>query len=73
MARPIDPQRIEVIDDATAEMFRRMSGAERVAAGFAMFDFGSRVIEASVRGAHPDWDDAAVRAEVARRCLGDVA
>lgn len=67
MSQPLDPRRIEVIDDATAEMYRRQSGAESVRAGLSMFGFAVRVVLSSVRDQHPDWTQAQIEAEAARR------
>lgn len=68
---PLDPRRIEVIDDKTAEILRKMTPQERVERGLAMGEFGRTVIAARVRDIHPDWDEAKVRAEVMRRFRGD--
>jgi hypothetical protein len=67
----IDPRRIEVIDDQTAEIYRRMSPAERVQRGLEMGSFARAVIECRVRELRPDWTDDQVRSEVARRFAGD--
>jgi len=70
---PIDPRRIEVIDDATAELLRRQSGMESLATAFEMFEFATRVLTCSVREQHPDWDESSVSQEVARRLHGEAA
>ena len=69
MTRDFDIRRIEVIDDATAEMFRWMTPAERVRLGLASRDFAARMMAAGVRFQHPDWPEAAVHDEVRRRFL----
>jgi hypothetical protein len=66
----IDPRRIEVIDDATAEMYRRMTPVERIKRGLAMGAFARKIIAAGVRAAHPAWSEAEVRKETARRFAG---
>lgn len=68
---PLDPRRIEVIDDRTAEILRRMTPEERVERGLAMGNFGRAIIEAGVRHRHPDRDDTQVREAVLRRFRGD--
>jgi hypothetical protein len=65
----IDPKRIEVVDDAVAEILRRKTPAERIALGFAANRTVRLVVEGGIRSNHPDWDDERVRAEVARRML----
>lgn len=47
---------------------RRMSGEERVRRAAAWYEALHAVMAAGVRGQHPEWDDARVRAEVRRRC-----
>jgi hypothetical protein len=66
----IDPRRIEVIDDATVAVLRRMSPIERVRRGLGMGDFARTTIEAGVRHTYPSWDDRRVRSEVRRRFAG---
>lgn len=73
MSQPLDPRRIEVIDDATAAMYRSQTGAESVRAGLAMFDFDVEVVRSSVRQRHPDWTPSQVEAEAARRLYPDAA
>ncbi|HEY7117402.1 MAG TPA: hypothetical protein VH475_12495 [Tepidisphaeraceae bacterium] len=67
--RSIEASRIEMVDDAVAEILKRKTPAERIALGFAANRTVRLVIEGSVRSQHPDWDDAAIRAAVARRML----
>jgi hypothetical protein len=67
--RRIDLARIEVMDDAVAEILRRKTPAERIAMGFAANRAVRLVIEGSIRSDHPDWSDSAVRAAVAKRML----
>jgi len=62
---------IEVIDDDMAEVLRGKTGFERLRLGGVLFRSASRLIEQSIRNSHPDWDDAAVRRELARRIAGD--
>jgi hypothetical protein len=63
----LDPGQIEVIDDALAEVLRRKTPAERIAMIFAANRTMRLLIEGSLRTRHPDWDDARLLAEVARR------
>ncbi len=69
MAREIDPRRIELLDEPTAAMYRRMSGMERLRVAFGAQEFAARVVEARVRREHPDWTDDQVHPEVSRRLL----
>ena len=67
MVMPIDPRQIEVIDDDMAAVWRAKSGEERLRIANRMFLFARRTILADVRAEHPDWDDARVNRELARR------
>ena len=62
--------RIEVIDAATAAMYRRMTPLERVMRGLGACAFARGVIRASVKAKHPEWSEEAVEREVARRFAG---
>lgn len=70
MSRALDPRRVEVLDELTAAMYRRMSGMERLRVAFGAQYFASRIIEARVKREHPDWTDDQVYSEVSRRLLG---
>lgn len=65
----IDPRRIEVVDDAVADILRRKKPYERVQMVFEANRLARAIVETSLRGRHPDWDDVQVRREVARRML----
>jgi hypothetical protein len=65
-----DPRRIEVIDDATAAMFRAMTPAQRVAATAQAHRTARALVAAGVRHQHPDWTDEQIAREVARRMRG---
>jgi hypothetical protein len=62
--------RIEVIDDATAAMFRAMTPAQRVAQTASAYRAARILAAAGVRHQHPDWSDEQVAREVARRVSG---
>jgi hypothetical protein len=65
----IDPRRIEVVDDAVAEILMCKTHAERLALAFDANRTVRSVVEGAIRSDHPDWDDTAVRRELARRML----
>jgi hypothetical protein len=64
------PPRVEVIDDATAAMFRAMTPAQRVASALRAHRMARQFVTAIVRSGHPDWADELVNREVARRMSG---
>ena len=61
--------RIEVIDHAMAEVYRRMTTDQRLAVAHGMWRYARQRLEAAVRWQHPGWDAAAVNREVSRRLL----
>jgi hypothetical protein len=65
----IDLSRMEVVDDAMAEVFRRKHPSERIRIGFEIWMSCRRMLEAHLRRAHPDWRDEAIQREIARRLL----
>jgi len=62
-----DPKRIEVVDPEMAEILRHKTTEERIAMIFAANRTMRKVIEGHLRTDHPDWDDAQIQAEIARR------
>ena len=61
---------IEVMDDAMAEVLRRMTGEQRLKIMLGLCRTGRKLVEANVRANHPDWDDSRVRRAVAERIAG---
>ena len=66
---PLDPSKIEVMDERMAEVYRNKTPAERLAIAHGMWRYARERIEATVRREYPDWDRQAVNGEVARRLL----
>lgn len=48
------------------EIYRRMSGAERLALAFEISEFAREFCLAGIRRRHPDWGEAEVRHEMVR-------
>ena len=69
MPRRPEVRRIEVVDEAVAEVLRRKTPAERVAMIQASNRTMRLLIAGHLRALHPEWDDQAVAREVARRML----
>jgi len=63
----LDDGQIEVLDDAQAEVLRRKTVCERVAMIFAANRTMRLVIRGHLLTRHPDWGEARIEAEVARR------
>jgi hypothetical protein len=63
----IDTRRIEVIDDLSASVMRRMSPAKKIEMIDAMARQAWLIIESNVRSMHPDWPEPRVRQEIVRR------
>lgn len=69
MKSRLDPRRVEVIDEAVAEILRRKRPSDRLRMGFDLWAWAHDMLMAHIRHIHPDWDQKAVRDEVARRFL----
>lgn len=63
----LDPGQIEVVDEAVAEVLRRMTPAERIALASDAHRTARALIEGQVRSQHPEWDDEQVRRETVLR------
>jgi hypothetical protein len=59
--------RVERLDEATLQMLRSKTPAERLAIAFDCNRTMRLRLEGHLRTYHPDWDDAQVAAEIARR------
>ncbi len=65
----LDKGQIEVVDDAVAQVLRAKTPTERVGMLLAANRTMRLVIEGGLRTRHPEWLDARISAEVARRML----
>ena len=63
----IDVRRIEVMDDAMAEVLRRKTPAERLAIGFGLWRSARKLLRGQLASLHPEWDAQRLAQEVARR------
>ena len=63
----IDPRNIEVVDDEMAEVYRAMTGAQRLKIASDMFASARRMIASHLAAEHPDWDERRIQEETARR------
>ena len=63
----IDPRNIEVVDDDMAEVFRGMTGAQRLKIANDLFESARRMIASHLATEHPDWDERRIQEETARR------
>ncbi|MBL8822947.1 MAG: hypothetical protein JNJ77_10200 [Planctomycetia bacterium] len=61
------PKKLDVMDDATADMPRKKTPAERLAMVSDANDNLRILVAAGVRWQHPDWDEAQVQKEMVRR------
>lgn len=67
MEHEFDIRRIEILDDATVEMYRRLDGAARLQIAGQLFESAWNMITAGVRDRYPSWTEEQVRSEVVRR------
>lgn len=69
----LDPGQIEVIDDASAQIYASKSPAERLRIASGMWRSAKKLITASVKSQYPHWSDQEISREVIRRLSeGDV-
>lgn len=61
------PRDFEVVDDAMAQIYAAMTGADRLAMTSGMFRSARDMLLAHLRAEHPDWGQDRVRREAARR------
>lgn len=66
---PVNPRRIEVMDEQTLAVCRQKSSAELLAVGFSMWRYARARMESAVRWQYPELADAEVWREVSRRLL----
>ena len=60
----------EVVDEQLAAILRTKTAAERIAMAADANDTVRLMTAAGIRYCHPDWSEAQVQQEVARRMLG---
>jgi hypothetical protein len=60
-------RRIEVVDDAMAEVLRRKTPAQRIAIGFGLWQSARKSLLFQLASKNPDWDRSQVEREAARR------
>ncbi len=63
----MDWRRIEVMDEAMAEVLRRKTPAERLAIGFGLWRSARKLLRGQLASLHPEWDAQRLEREVARR------
>jgi hypothetical protein len=67
--RKVEVRRIEVVDEAVAEILRHKTPAERIEMAFQCGRTFRAVIARHIRMIHPDWSDEEVAEELARRTV----
>ena len=60
-------RQIEAMDDAMAEVYRTKTAAQRLAISNQMYLFARRMIRTQVAARNPEWTDAQITRETARR------
>ena len=65
MIAPI--HKIDMIDDAMADILRQKTPAERLAVANGMWRFARDMLQATIARQHPDWSEEEVNRLVARR------
>jgi hypothetical protein len=63
----LDDGQIEVLDDAVAELLQSKSSSERLNIANGMWKSAMKLIAATLRTQHPEWDETHIAAEVSHR------
>ncbi|MCJ7589083.1 MAG: hypothetical protein MUQ00_14465 [Candidatus Aminicenantes bacterium] len=58
---------MESLEDAMAAVYRDKTPLERLRIAFGLWSSTSIMLAGLLRSLHPDWEDAKIREEVARR------
>ena len=61
------PIRIEAVDSIMAAVLRQKTEAERLQIAWGMWKFAGDMLRTLLREQHPEWTEAEVACEVARR------
>jgi hypothetical protein len=64
---PTDPSRWAVMADATADVMRRMTPAQRLGIANDLFHMARGVLGAQIENERPDWEADQINREVSRR------
>jgi len=65
MESPTHP--FDMIDDRMADVLRSKTEADRLAIAHGLWRSAGRVLRSMLHADHPDWSDARIQYEVARR------
>jgi hypothetical protein len=57
----------EMVDDRMADVLRAKTPEQRLAIGFGLWRSARVMLSSMLRSAHPEWDEARLNTEVARR------
>lgn len=60
----------EMVDDAMADILRRKTEQERMRIAAGMWRSARVMLRGAICTEHPDWDEAQVNCEIARRISG---
>lgn len=63
--------KIEMVDEVTAEILRRMTPMHRLAIAYGMFERARNMLRLNLAREHPDWDELQLREAVLRRIQYD--
>jgi hypothetical protein len=63
----LDLQRLDIVDTEVARVLRAKSGMERLRLAHEAWELARERLTAFLSAEHPDWEQEAVRREVAKR------
>ena len=63
----LDKGQIEMVTDAMAEVLRSKTAAQRIRIGFGLWTSARDMLLSHLRSSNPEWDEARLNREVAKR------
>jgi hypothetical protein len=63
----LPPKNFEIMDDEMAEVYRRMTPARRLQVASDLYASARQMLRSHLRAEHPEWSEAEVNREAARR------
>jgi len=65
-----ESRNLECVDDVMAAVYRKKTPFERLRIAFGLWSSARIMLVHILRGRHPDWDEAMIQKEAARRMSG---
>lgn len=67
------PIKLEPFDERQVEIYRGMTGAQRLEVSWQMWDWARQLVRTRLASQHPDWDDARLEQAASKELLDATA